>query len=170
MAEDIKSELILILPKLKRFAMVMTRSAPDADDLVQDACLRTIANADKWDREQPLDRWVFRIMRHLWIGEIRKRQVRMGNGQVAADSSDELVQTETAEHILAASQLKDQVAALPGELAGLLMTVSVEGYTYAEAATLFEIPVGTVMSRLHRARKILAENLTPAGEVSSHGY
>ncbi len=163
MANDIRADLIALLPRLRRFARTLTRSVPEADDLVQDACLRAIDRAAQWDRSQPLDRWVFRITRNLWISEIRKRNVRTGTGQVPADESPELISMDTGEAGVAAQQLQQQIMALPGELSSVLLAVSVEGYSYAEAAELFDIPVGTVMSRIHRARKALATQIARAG-------
>ncbi|MEM9796171.1 MAG: RNA polymerase sigma factor [Pseudomonadota bacterium] len=161
---DLKRDLIGLLPRLRRFAVSLTRSASEADDLVQEACLRAISRADQWDPTQPLDRWMFRITRNLWIGEIRKRNVRIGEGQVPAEETPELMTAETGEDAVAANQLRGRIAQLPEELAAILLTVSVEGYSYAEAAELFGIPVGTVMSRVHRARKALAKDIArPVG-------
>ncbi len=161
---DMKSDLIALLPRLRRFARSLTRSVVEADDLVQEACLRALSRADQWDPSQPLDRWMFRITRNLWISEIRKRTVRIGQGQVPADETHELVSNDTGEASVMAGQLQDQIAALPEELSAILLTVSVEGYSYAEAAALFDIPIGTVMSRIHRARKTLAAQIqAPAG-------
>lgn len=161
---DMKSDLIALLPRLRRFARSLTRSVPEADDLVQEACLRALGRSDQWDPSQPLDRWMFRITRNLWISEIRKRSVRIGQGQVPADETPELVTLETGEATMAASQLQGQIAALPEDLSSVLLAVSVEGYSYAEAAELFDIPIGTVMSRMHRARKTLAAQIAePAG-------
>lgn len=156
---QLKSDLIAMLPRLRRFARTLTRSAPEADDLVQEACLRALSRSDQWDPTQPLDRWMFRITRNLWISEIRKRQVRIGQGTVPADETHELMTPLTGEHDVAATQLQRQIAALPEDLSAVLLTVSVEGYSYAEAAELFDIPVGTVMSRIHRARKVLAKQI-----------
>ena len=107
---------------------------------------------------------MFRITRNLWISEIRKRTVRIGQGQVPADEAPELVSHDTGEATVMAGQLRSQIDALPEDLSAILLTVSVEGYSYAEAAALFDIPVGTVMSRIHRARKTLAAQINkPAG-------
>lgn len=164
---DLKSELITLLPRLRRFALTLTRSNADADDLVQEACLIALNKQAQWDRAQPLDRWVFRIMRNHWISETRKRKVRMGQGQVDAHESDDLQTNVTAEHALAANQLMCQILAMPEELASVLLLVAVEGYAYQEAAELLDIPAGTIMSRLHRARKTLAAVLeSTAGEPS----
>lgn len=158
-ATEMKRDLIVLLPRLRRFARSLTRSVTEADDLVQDACLRALSRAEQWDPTQPLDRWMFRITRNLWISEIRKRQVRMGQGQVPAEEAHELVTSETGEAAVATSDLQSKIASLPEELSAVLLSVSVEGYSYAEAAELFDIPVGTVMSRVHRARKALAARI-----------
>ena len=166
MSAEMKRDMIALLPRLRRFARTLTRSVTEADDLVQEACLRALSRSDQWDPAQPLDRWLFRITRNLWISELRKRGVRTGEGVVPAEESSELVAQETGEAGVVASELKGHVAALPTELASVLLAVSVEGYSYAEAADLFEIPVGTVMSRIHRARKALAKRLAEAEVVA----
>lgn len=167
MPSSMKKDLIALLPRLRRFALTMTKSAADADDLVQEACIRALSRQSQWDPAQPLDRWVFRILRNLWIDEVRKRQVRMGQGHVPADETQELVSRETGEARLAEMELHDKIAALPEELSLIVLTVSVEGYSYAEAAELLGIPTGTVMSRLHRARKQLAQDIVEKVEVQS---
>ncbi|MEO1140024.1 MAG: RNA polymerase sigma factor [Pseudomonadota bacterium] len=164
---DLKKDLIAMLPRLRRFARTMTKSATEADDLVQEACLRALSRSDQWDPTQPLDRWVFRITRNLWISEIRKRQVRIGQGHVPAEEAHELVTSDTGEQNLAATQLRGRIAALPQDLAVVLLTVSVEGYSYAEAADMLDIPIGTVMSRIHRARKVLAKQIAEPQEQTS---
>ena len=159
LAVDLKNDLITLLPRLRRFARSLTRSVPEADDLVQDACLRALSRSDKWDPSQPLDRWMFRITRNLWISELRKKSVRLGQGHVPADESNELISQDTGEATVMVSELQTQINALPDELSAILLGVTVEGYSYAEAAELFDIPVGTVMSRIHRARKTLAAQI-----------
>lgn len=159
LSADLKKDLITLLPRLRRFARSLTRSVSEADDLVQDACLRALSRSDQWDPSQPLDRWMFRITRNMWISEIRKRKVRVGQGTIPADESHELLTNETGEHAMAAIQLQGLIATLPDELSAVLLTVSVEGYSYAEAADLFDIPIGTVMSRIYRARKALAKQI-----------
>lgn len=163
---DLKGQLIALLPRLRRFARTLTRSVSEADDLVQEACLKALSQPEKWDPTQPLDRWMFRITRNLWISEIRKRKVRIGEGQVPAEESHELVEAHTGEDSMMARDLRQTIDALPSELSSVLLVVSVEGYSYAEAAELLDIPVGTVMSRIHRARKTLAKQLDSAQGAS----
>lgn len=156
--ETFKTEMIGLLPRLRRFALSLTRSAPDADDLLQDACTTALQRWHQYDPAQPLDRWMFRIIRNLWISEIRKRKVREGQGQVPAEEATEL-QTVDADDTLNAKQLQARVSALPDDLAQPLMLVCAEGYSYREVSELLDIPVGTVMSRIHRARKLLVSAL-----------
>lgn len=163
----LRQEMIAHLPRLRRFARTLTRSVPEADDLIQDVCLKALDKADQWDASQPLDRWLFRIARNHWISEIRKQKVRMGEGQVPAEDATELRSIETGEAGVLAKGLQAQIAALPGDLSSVLLVVSVEGYSYAEAAELFDIPTGTVMSRIHRARKLLAERLEQTEQDAS---
>lgn len=156
---ELKRQLIANLPQLRRFARTLTRSVSDADDLVQEACLTALNKSHMWDPTKPLDRWMYRIVRNLWISEIRKQKVRLGQGHVPADEATELVTHESGETSMVHSQLRATIDALPSELSTILLLVSVEGYSYSEAADLLEIPVGTVMSRMHRARRVLAKQL-----------
>ena len=163
----LRQEMISVLPRLRRFARTLTQSVPEADDLVQEACLKALDKSDQWDATQPLDRWLFRITRNHWISELRKRKVRMGEGQVPAEEATELRSTDTGEASAMVGDLRGEIAALPEDLSSILLMVSVEGYSYAEAAELFEIPTGTVMSRIHRARKLLADRLAQKEQVVS---
>jgi len=164
---DLKQNMIAMLPQLRRFARVLTRSVPDADELVQETCLKALNSADQWDRTQPLDRWLFRILRNTWYSELRKRKVRFGEGQVPAEKTSELLEMSTGEAVAMAGDLRRQVDALPTDLGAALLVVSVEGYSYSEAAELLDIPIGTVMSRIHRARKILAERIAETEKVQA---
>jgi RNA polymerase sigma-70 factor, ECF subfamily len=162
----LRKELVALLPRLRRFAVSLTRNTADADDLVQEACMRAITASDSWDPTLGLDRWVFRILRNLWIGELRKRQVRLGKGHVAADETDELRHETTGEDHLVLKQLMGRLADLPSSHAAVLLLVAVEGYSYKEAADMLDVPQGTIMSRLFRARQMLAEQLAATARVT----
>jgi RNA polymerase sigma-70 factor, ECF subfamily len=165
-SSTLRKDLVALLPRLRRFALSLTRNQTDADDLVQDACIRALNNASSWDVSQGLERWVFRILRNQWISELRKRQVRVGQGQIDAADADELHSDLTGEDAVALTQLMGRVAALPSSYGSVLLLVGVEGYTYQEAADLLEVPTGTVMSRLYRARQMLAGQLSETRAVS----
>ena len=157
--ERFKSDVIGLLPQLRRFAMSLTRSMPDADDLVQEACATAFQKWRQYDPSQPLDRWMMRVLRNLWVSEVRKRKVRFGRGHIPAEDATELRSEDAQEDRLLAQQVQGEVRNLPAELSEPLMLVCAEGYSYREAADLLGVPIGTIMSRIHRARKILAATL-----------
>ena len=157
--DQFKTEMISLLPRLRRFALSLTRSGPDADDLLQDACTTALQKWHQYDPSQPLDRWLFRVLRNLWISEIRKRKVRQGEGQVPAEDAAELQVENNMDDVLTAQKVRGQVANLHPDLAEPLMLVCAEGYSYRETSDLLGIPIGTVMSRIHRARKLLLSSL-----------
>jgi len=165
-ADQFKSEMIALLPRLRRFALSLTRSGPDADDLLQDACANALQKWQQYDPAQPFDRWMFRVIRNLWISEIRKRKVRQGEGVVDAEDAQELQAHGNADDVLTAQQVRGKVADLDAELAQPLMLVCAEGYSYREVSELLGVPIGTVMSRIHRARKLLVSRLS-VGEFGS---
>lgn len=164
--DQFKSEMIALLPRLRRFALSLTRSGPDADDLLQDACSAALQKWQQYDPGQPLDRWLFRIIRNLWITEVRKRKVREGEGQIPAEEATELRSEGAADAVLAAQQITRHVNELDSDLIQPLLLVSVEGYSYREVSELLGLPIGTVMSRVHRARKALISRLSTE-ELSS---
>lgn len=155
-----RSDITELLPRLRRFALSLTRSGPDADDLLQDACATALQKWAQYDPAQPLDRWMFRVLRNLWISEIRKRKVRVGQGQIPAEETTELRVEDTAADRLAAQQVRGKVEDLSDDLSQPLLLVCAEGYSYREASELLGIPIGTVMSRIHRARKMLVAGMS----------
>ncbi|MEL6683531.1 MAG: RNA polymerase sigma factor [Pseudomonadota bacterium] len=158
--DQFKTEMIGLLPRLRRFALSLTKSGPDADDLLQEACTMALQKWQQYDPSQPFDRWMFRVVRNLWVSEIRKRKVRQGEGQIDAEETHELQTPGSAEETLTAAQVRQKVADLDQDLAQPLMLVCAEGYSYKEVAELLSIPIGTVMSRIHRARKLLVSHLS----------
>lgn len=156
MSTDIlKSDLVKLLPRLRRYAMTLTGNPSEADELVQEVCLRALSRAHQWDTSQPLARWVFRITHNMWISETRKRKVRTGQGTVQANETVELKTITTGESTTIASEIGKTVLSLPPDLANTLLMVTVEGYSYKEAAAHFDVPIGTIMSRISRARSAL---------------
>jgi RNA polymerase sigma-70 factor, ECF subfamily len=137
--------------------MVLSRATDDANDLVQSTCLRAIERADQFIPGTRLDRWLFTILRSIWLNEIRSRRIREGGGSVDAEEAlwvDGARQME--ENILVAEVLR-AISRLPEAQREIVLLVYGEGYSYAEAASALGIPIGTVMSRLASARSALAE-------------
>lgn len=153
------NELLLdFLPNLRRFAISLCRSRDIADDLVQAACERALANEDDFEPGTRFDAWMFRILRNLWIDRLR-RQRTAGPAEDVSMLHD-LAGEDGVRTVEAKSALGTVAAAihqLPGEQREVLLLVCVEDLSYADAAELLDIPIGTVMSRLARARLNLAE-------------
>lgn len=153
---EVRAGLEPCLARLWRYALVLSRANDIAEDLVQATCVRAIERADQFDPGTRLDRWLFAILRSIWLNEIRARKIREGRGFVDAEdvlSSDGAHEIET--NILAAEVLR-AIGRLPEAQRETVLLVYGEGFSYAEAASALGSPVGTVMSRLAAARATLA--------------
>jgi RNA polymerase sigma-70 factor, ECF subfamily len=155
-------QLIAVLPRLRRFAAGLTRSASEADDLVQAACERALAREHQFQEGTRFDSWMFRIVQTIWIDQLRARDIRKEDGDVAEErlGTDEPVRRVEAR--LALSEVRRAVALLPPDQRSTLMLVTVEGLSYKQAADVAGVPIGTIMSRLARARTAL-QQLIDAG-------
>ncbi|MBO9097354.1 MULTISPECIES: RNA polymerase sigma factor [unclassified Rhizobium] len=167
--DDIRAGLSQHLKRLWRYAIVLSRQRDVADDLVQATCVRALERAGQYDPGTRLDRWLFAILHSIWLNEVRSRRVRMGQGFVEADEIlvfDGAAQTET--HLMAV-QVMRKVQDLPEAQRTAVFLAYVEGLSYREVATVLDVPIGTVMSRLAAARAKLAENMAPSdGERRSN--
>lgn len=145
-------QLIAVLPRLRRFARGLSGSVADADDLVQAACERALARQHQFQEGTRFDSWMFRIVQTIWIDQVRSRDVRKEGGDIAEDrlGSDEPVRRVEAR--LALDEVWRAVDHLPSDQRMALLLVTVEGLSYKEAAEVVQVPVGTIMSRLSRAR------------------
>jgi RNA polymerase sigma-70 factor, ECF subfamily len=150
--------LPMILPRLNRFALALTRARAEADDVLQAACERAFSHLDKWDPDTRLDSWMFRIMQTIWWNELRARKVRERHIDRARAGQTRVQQAE-AEAQLLLVRAEQEIFRLPDELRIVLLLVCVEQLSYREAAEVASIPIGTVMSRLARARLLLMQRL-----------
>jgi RNA polymerase sigma-70 factor (ECF subfamily) len=161
-------QLIAVLPRLRRFAAGLTRSASEADDLVQSACERALAREHQFQEGTRFDSWMFRIVQTIWIDQLRARSIRKEDDDVAEErlGSDEPVRRVEAR--LALAEVRRAVSLLPPDQRSTLMLVTVEGLSYKQAAEVAGVPIGTIMSRLARARTALQQLLDAgAGERRS---
>ena len=158
-------QLIAALPRLRRFARGLAGSAVDADDLVQAACERALGRAHQFEEGTRFDSWMFRIVQTIWIDQLRAREVRKEGGEIPEDrlGSDEPVRRVEARLELA--EVRRAVDRLSPDQRSTLMLVTVEGLSYKEAAAVAGVPVGTIMSRLARARVALQQELEAGGNV-----
>jgi len=159
--QQLRAELVGLLPRLRRFAYGLTGSLEDGDDLVQGACERALRRLDQFQPGTRFDSWMYRIVQNLWIDQRRARQVRPEAGMEPADL--EALAVGDAERELdarlALTNVQRAVTKLPDEQRTILLLVCVEGLSYKAAAEVLEIPLGTVMSRLARARLAIGQAL-----------
>lgn len=167
MAAHVRDQMILLLPRLRRFARALAGSKEDADDLVQDTVERALRSIGTWEPNSRLDSWMFRILRNLWIDRLRRRKAERidRDAEVSADIAGEDGR-RTAEGRLALAEVQNVIAGLPEQQREVLALVCVEDLSYREAAEILDVPMGTVMSRLARARQALAATLGEGGRAA----
>lgn len=159
MSASFNDQLVAVLPRLRRFARGLTGSAVEADDLVQAACERALARTHQFQAGTRFDSWMFRIVQTVWIDQLRSRDTRRTENEDAAINmgSDESVRRVEAR--MALGEVQAAMDTLPSDQRVALLLVTVEGLSYKEAADVAEVPVGTIMSRLARARIALLAKL-----------
>jgi RNA polymerase sigma-70 factor (ECF subfamily) len=145
-------QLIAVLPRLRRFARGLSGSVADADDLVQAACERALARQHQFQEGTRFDSWMFRIVQTIWIDQVRARDVRKEDGDIAEDRLGSDEPARRVEARLALNEVRRALDHLPPDQRAALLLVTVEGLSYKEAAEALQVPVGTIMSRLSRAR------------------
>jgi len=158
--DDFGQRMIALLPNLRRFAISLCRSRDIADDLVQETCEKALANQSSFKPDTRLNAWLFRILRNSWID--RTRHARTRGISIDIDDAHDLVGTDgraTTEHRLMLDVTARAIAQLPDDQREVLILVCVEELSYRETAALLDLPMGTVMSRLARARQKLGDVL-----------
>ena len=151
---DFLDEIEKSVPALRRYARALTRNADRADDLVQDCLERAIKKRGLWTPTGTLQGWLFRILLNLWRNDARTQRRR--GEHVPIDGL--LVEPSTPAPQpgrIALGEMSRAIDQLPGDQREALLLVVLEGSTYEEAATILGIPIGTLMSRLGRARAAL---------------
>lgn len=156
--EKFERELLALLPRLRRFARSLVRDSAEADDLCQTALERALTRRSQKREGARLDGWMFMIMRNCWIDEQRSRRRELA--RVDPDAAPETKPAKSDP--MAALQLHQAMNALPDEQREAAALVWVEGFSYTEAAQQLDIPVGTLTSRLSRARGRLIKSLEQA--------
>jgi RNA polymerase sigma-70 factor (ECF subfamily) len=152
-SQEVRSQIAGLWPRLRRFARVIAGNVHDADDLVQVAVEKALARAGQWRPGSRMDSWMFGIMKNAWIDEVRARARRdrihapeeagLGVGDASAAARDIALSVQAA------------MARLPEEQRLVVGLVLVEGLSYRDAAATLDIPIGTLTSRLSRAREAL---------------
>ncbi|MBL8771699.1 MAG: sigma-70 family RNA polymerase sigma factor [Phenylobacterium sp.] len=160
--------IVELLPRLRRFALTLTRREHDADDLVQGTVERALGRLDSWKPDTRLDSWLFKIMQNHWIDQVRAQRLR--GASEGLDAADEVAGSDGRHVTGVRRELQatlEAVLRLPEEQRAVVGLVLVEGLAYREAAEILAVPIGTVMSRLSRARAALELALEGAPEPRS---
>jgi RNA polymerase sigma-70 factor, ECF subfamily len=153
--EDRKSAILGEIPRLRRYALALLRDRDKADDLVQDTLERALDRLDNWRTGESPRRWLFTIMHHLFLDQVRKISRRGERALLPLDSNEALSQAATQFDGAATLDVMDALQAISAERRAALLIVGVEGFSYVEAANVLGIPAGTLMSRIARGREEL---------------
>jgi RNA polymerase sigma-70 factor (ECF subfamily) len=160
--DEFANALIAQLPALRRYAVALSGNAAQGDDLVQDCVERALRQSGQLRELRLLGGWLRRIVHNLYIDEIRRRQVR-GKEQDITELADNLELSAAAADGAAVRDFVKAIGLLSIEHRQILLLVSVEELNYREIAEELDIPIGTVMSRLARARERLRSALQDEG-------
>lgn len=159
-SSDVRTQIAALLPRLRRFGRTLAHTREDADDLVQMAIEKALTRTDQWTPGTRLDSWMFRIMQTTWIDEVRARD-RRGRTFVPEEEGEHVGHSPN-EAQLDAMAVRKAVSRLGDDQRAVVGLVLVEGLSYQEAAEVLDIPVGTLTSRLARAREALQATLGSA--------
>lgn len=157
--------MIAALPKLRRYATGLCGQASLADDLVQDCIERALLRADQLDALERIGAWMRTILYNLYIDDMRRRRAR-GTGVDLEDIANDLAFSSPAQDGTVIADLARATASLTPEHRQILILVGVEALSYRDIAEELDIPVGTVMSRLARARAALRLRLEGRGPAA----
>ena len=156
--EAIRDQMLRLLPRLRRFCIALTGSVADGDDLVQDTVERALKNLHSWEPGSRLDNWMFRIAKNRFVDG---RRAARRQGIVAVEAPEEAARAFTdgerlVESRLAFKAVNRALRDLPQEQREAVILVLIDGVSYRDAADLLNIPIGTLTSRISRARAALA--------------
>lgn len=152
-AATIHADIAALLPRLRRFARALTYHREDADDLVQLALERALSRTAQWEQGTRLDSWIFRIIKNAWIDELRSRTRR--DQIFAPEEAGEHVGDDFAQAHQQRIAIEQAMSMLSDDHRLVIALVLVDGLPYKEAAEVLQVPMGTLTSRLARAREAL---------------
>ena len=150
------------IPRLRRYARALTRDVVRADDLVQSCLTRAIAKQHLWQPGTDLRAWLFTILHNQHVNDVR-RSAREGN-KVELTEAPQLTVQSNAIPSLELRDLETALGKLPPEQREVILLVGLEGLAYEECATILQVPVGTVRSRLSRGRDQLRQLMGVEGK------
>ncbi|HEX2589997.1 MAG TPA: sigma-70 family RNA polymerase sigma factor [Rhizomicrobium sp.] len=158
--DRIRKDIVDLLPRLRRFARALTANAADADDLVQDAVERALSRLHQWEDGTRLDSWMFRIAKTVWIDKVRAAKVRRAEPLSDEEASGAHDGARDAEARLTFADTVQAFGDLPEDQRVAVALIAIDGMSYRDAAEVLGVPIGTLTSRLARARIAMAEKIT----------
>ena len=162
--KDMLLQVEPVIPALRRYARALVRNRASADDLVQDCLERAVRRWHQY-REGEVRAWLFAILHNLAVDQFRKVAARGRHVAIDAASEDHFGEAAGQEQRLMYQDVLNKLAKLPEEQRSVLLLVAVEDLSYADAAKVLNVPLGTVMSRLSRARERLQQEIEGVAEA-----
>jgi RNA polymerase sigma-70 factor (ECF subfamily) len=162
------AEIEALIPRLRRFARALAGSREAADDLVQDTLERAWAKRELWQAGTNLRAWLFAVMHGVYVNGTRRRRPDESLDWSEGAAADRIAEGASAETAIAVRDLREALQRLPDEQCQVVLLVGLEQFSYAEAAGVLDVPIGTVMSRLARGRERLRQ-LLQEGSTDRHG-
>jgi RNA polymerase sigma-70 factor, ECF subfamily len=150
------------IPKLRRYARALLGDPVRSDDLVQEALERALSRSHLWQPGTDIRAWMFTILHNVHVNNQRQRRYR-DEYQELTDDRPELATPATQERALEIRDLARGLQLLPAPQRQVVLLVGLEGMNYKQVAAVLDIPIGTVMSRLHRGREALRRLMTDGG-------
>lgn len=156
------------IPRLRRYALALTGSREAADDLTQDTLERAWRKRALWQPGTDLRAWLFTVMHNVYVNGLRSARPTesLDEAGPAAETVRSLPGGPAADSGVVLAELKAALARLASEQREVVLLVGLEQLSYAEAATVLDIPIGTVMSRLARGRERLRQLLETGSQIS----
>jgi RNA polymerase sigma-70 factor (ECF subfamily) len=155
--KNAREAMLGAVPSLRAFAISLCGSVDRADDLVQEALLRALSNISSFTPGTNMSAWLFTILRNLFHSEYRKRRREVED--VDGSYAEQLTSVPEQNSRVEMNEFREALKLLPPEQSEALILVGASGFSYEEAAQICECAVGTVKSRVNRARRRLAEIL-----------
>mgnify|MGYP003350075929 CR=1 FL=1 len=153
--DDFGERVTACILRLRRYARALTGDSLTADDLVQDTLERALVKRHLWRPDSDLRAWMFTIMHNVFVNQVRSRTLEaMAPPAHLDDSLLDIAAPASSVDLLDISDLDSALQRLPAEQREVLLLIGLEELSYADAAATLGVPIGTIMSRLYRAREI----------------
>lgn len=163
--ETKRQAVVAEVPRLRRYAIALMRDRTEADDLVHDVVLRALDKLHLWREGTNMRTWLFTIMHNLHANEMRRRSRMLD--VVPMDAAPARAEAAGQESAVELSELSVAMGSLSPLHRQVLLLIGLEGMTYGEAAGVLDVPVGTVMSRLSRAREELRRKIDAGAQTAT---